>query len=56
MKRKDRVVVIKGQYKGMRGIISSVRAKGRGQGPHASVFVQDSFRMIVVALINLKLQ
>ncbi len=55
MKRTDKVVVIKGQYKGMEGIIASVKVKGRGQGPHASVFIQDTLRTIIVTINNLRL-
>jgi ribosomal protein L24 len=54
MKRTDKVIVVKGQYKGMRGKIASIKVKGKGQGPHASVFIQDTLRTIIVTQANLR--
>ena len=54
--RKDRVVIIRGQYKGMEGTVASVKAKGRGRGPHAVVFIQKTLRTLTVAINHLRLK
>lgn len=50
IKRADRVVVTTGQYKGMTGRVSTLKARGKGRGPHAVVFIQDTLRTITVAV------
>lgn len=48
------MVVTASQYKGMTGRVSTVKVKGKGRGPHAVVFVQDTLRTITVATRHLE--
>ena len=54
IQRGDTVKVIKGQYRGMVGRITTLKVRGRGRGPHASIFIQDTLATITVAIRNLK--